>query len=110
MPEPVTFEEACHCPKCGNPGEERTATNLGRDHGQMHYIYCVSTLCPWFDTPWMIQTLPDGTIPIREFDPNIPGDFASKFPSADMNALGRRYIEDIVRRDLRGTEIDEGKK
>jgi hypothetical protein len=102
----TTFEEAKHCPKCGNVGEERSAVKLGSDHGVMHYLYCASQLCPWFDTPWMVQTLDDGSVPVREPD-RSPQDFQPI--SADMKAMGRRYMEDILRRDLRGTDIDEGK-
>jgi len=103
----TTFEDACHCPKCDNPGEERVTTKLARGHGVMHYIYCVSELCPWFDTPWMVQTLDDGSVPIREMDTRAPNDFQPM--SQEMKAMGRRYMEDILRRDLRGTEIDEGR-
>jgi hypothetical protein len=106
----VTFEEACHCPRCGQPGEERTTTNLGRAHGQMHYIYCNNQLCRWFNTPWMIQTLPDGTIPERE-PLSIPGtafgDLTRGRMSKDMEAMGRRFLEDALKRDIRGTELDK---
>jgi len=106
----TTLEDASHCPKCGNPGEERSTVNLGREKGQMHYFYCVTELCLWFDTPWMVQTRSDGLVPVRDPLSNVPGDFASMVPSKDMVAHGRRIMEDILGKTLIGTEIDEGKR
>lgn len=105
----ATFEEANHCPKCETPGDERQTTQLGKGHGVMHYIWCVNPQCEWFDTPWMVQTLPDGSVPERKFDPTIPTDLSRFKPSKEMNDMGRRYMEDILRRDLRGTDLDKGR-
>lgn len=63
-----TWEEASRCPKCGKPGEERrvmdappaTRLPLGT---KIHFIYCVTELCPWYNTPWQVQTNPDGSVP-----------------------------------------------
>lgn len=61
-----TFEEAKLCPKCGNPGEDRgtmpAPPNATRG-AKIHKIYCVTKLCPWFETVYYIQVNPDGTVP-----------------------------------------------
>ena len=62
------FEEAKRCPKCGNPGEDRKTQDVPMSAGlppktTVHLIYCVTKLCPWFDTCWSVQVNPDGSIP-----------------------------------------------
>lgn len=62
------FEEAKLCPKCGKPGEDRKSTpapNMPRGT-TLHFIYCMTELCPWFDTCWMVQVNVDGTIPEKK--------------------------------------------
>jgi len=61
----TTFEEAKQCPKCSNPGEDRiTRIAKGMKPGTTtHHIYCMSVLCPWYDTCWIVQVNPDGSIP-----------------------------------------------
>lgn len=63
--ERPTFEEACRCPNCGEPGEDRSQKLApGMPVGtKIHMVYCVKTGCDWFNTPWMVQTNPDGTVP-----------------------------------------------
>jgi len=58
----TTFEEAKLCPKCSLPGEDR-AVKAGPHGSKVHTIYCVTKLCPWYDTPWMVQVNADGSIP-----------------------------------------------
>lgn len=103
-----TFEEAQRCPECKEPGDDRIEQTLAIGSGKMHFIYCVNERCEWFNTAWMVQVLPDGTIPERPKDSRYPGDFAGKIMSPSQTAMGRRYIEDLLGRDLRGTEIDKG--
>lgn len=105
MAEVVTFEDAKKCPRCGTPGEERQTEALSRGHGHMHWIYCVKELCPWFDTCWMVQTLEDGTIPVREHDPSQPTDLSRFKPTPAMNEAGRRYMENVLGRELTGEDI-----
>lgn len=61
----TSFEEAKICPKCNKPGEDRkTVVAPGLPRGTtVHTIYCVSVLCPWYETCWMVQVNPDGSIP-----------------------------------------------
>jgi hypothetical protein len=60
-----TFEEAKRCPKCNQPGEDRaTRPAPGLVRGTtLHVIYCVTKLCPWFETSWFVQVNPDGSVP-----------------------------------------------
>jgi hypothetical protein len=74
----VTFEDAKRCPKCDNPGEDIETKSLGGKLGNMHVIRCIRELCPWYMTTWIIQVLPDGTIPVRpsrELEPRRPKTF-----------------------------------
>lgn len=62
----TTFEEAKVCPKCAKPGEDRMTKPAGRDlplGTTIHMIYCNTELCPWYNTCWMVQVNPDGSIP-----------------------------------------------
>lgn len=59
-----TFEEAKRCPRCNQPGEDRKQIPApGIPGAKVHTIYCVSQLCPWYDTPWLVQVNSDGSIP-----------------------------------------------
>ena len=59
-----TFEEVSRCPKCDKPGKEtRTLPPPRGTVGKLVEFRCVSELCPWFDTLWMVQVNPDGSIP-----------------------------------------------
>jgi len=62
----TTMEEAKKCPKCGQPGKEksiRAATNSRNKPCEIHMIECQSKLCPWFETSWAVQVNEDGSIP-----------------------------------------------
>jgi hypothetical protein len=63
----TTFEEAKLCPKCGLPGEDRLSKSAkapGLKPGTtIHHIYCTSQTCPWYNTCWMVQVNPDGSVP-----------------------------------------------
>lgn len=62
----TTFEEAKKCPKCKQPGQDRKTIKQRNSHGkpvETHLIYCVTQVCPWYDTPWQVTINPDGTIP-----------------------------------------------
>lgn len=59
-----TFEEAKRCPKCNQPGDDRSQIkSTGVRGATVHQIYCMTKLCPWYDTPWLVQVNADGTIP-----------------------------------------------
>lgn len=59
----TTFEQAKRCPKCGKPGEDSPKTTPGPKGSRVHQIFCRTELCPWYNTPWMVQVNRDGTIP-----------------------------------------------
>lgn len=68
MADVTTLEEAKRCPKCGNYGEDRIQRPVDRSTGlkagtMVHIIYCVTEICPWFNTCWMVQVNKDGSIP-----------------------------------------------
>lgn len=64
----TTLEEAKKCPRCSLPGEDRkvipapAAAHLPRGT-TIHLIYCMTELCPWFQTCWQVQVNADGSIP-----------------------------------------------
>jgi hypothetical protein len=61
-----TFEQAKRCPKCDLPGEDMGATPTTNARGmpvKVHSIFCRNPECKWFNTSWIIQINPDGSIP-----------------------------------------------
>lgn len=106
----TTFEEAKKCPKCGNPGDDRRVTptrNARRQKVDLHHIYCVTELCPWFNTMWLVQINEDGSIP----EPGQQlGD--KKYPALSQESATR--IEENILRQIEleqkpGTEIPNPK-
>ena len=63
--EKPTFETACLCPKCGRPGDARTQQQApGMPRGtKLHHVFCTTQMCPWYNTEWLVQTNPDGSVP-----------------------------------------------
>lgn len=62
----TTFEEAKRCPQCNQPGEDRKTIAAPPDLPRgttVHFIYCGTKLCPWYNTPWLVQLNPDNTVP-----------------------------------------------
>lgn len=62
---PKTFEDLKHCPKCDQPGEEtKSIPAPGAPRGTtLKTIYCRNDLCKWFNTMWLVQVNPDGSVP-----------------------------------------------
>ena len=102
----VTFEESKRCPKCGHPGNDRVQTPLEQGHGTMHYIYCETPVCPWYNSPWMVQTMPNGEIAQRDAKRPVT-DLTPTAITPDFKAAGQRYLEDLVNKDLRGSNLDK---
>jgi hypothetical protein len=90
----TTFEEAKRCPKCNQPGDDRKQLVLlnrdfkGGKAPVVHHIYCVTELCPWYDTPWLVQVNGDGTIPPKTNHTGSPkeyhGDFGTPQEAKDI--------------------------
>lgn len=61
----TTLEEAKRCPKCSQPGDHRLTTTPRnvKPGTRMLHVFCTSPLCSWYDTSWVIQINPDGSIP-----------------------------------------------
>jgi hypothetical protein len=107
MSEATTFEAAKLCPKCGKPGEEtmaRPVPNMPRGT-RVVTVYCRTVLCPWENTPWMVQVNPDGSIPAPKDHTKTPKHYVG-FEGHDGLA---EQIKDALERDveaqLRGGEI-----
>jgi hypothetical protein len=60
----ATWEEARHCPKCGEAGEARGGARATAKPGvKAQTVYCLNERCSWFSTGWVVQINPDGSIP-----------------------------------------------
>lgn len=74
----ATFEEAKRCPKCDELGED-TGSRRGSKGSRIHTVFCRNSACRWYNTSWVVQRMPDGTVPEREYSPHektfpaIPG-------------------------------------
>jgi len=60
-----TFEDRTHCPKCKEAGEETSSVPAPEapKGTTLKTIYCRNKRCRWFDTCWMVQVNPDGSVP-----------------------------------------------
>lgn len=64
-----SYEDASRCPRCDIPGDHTSSTPAKNSRGKpvsIHMFYCRNENCRWFNTSWIVQVNPDGTIP----DPN----------------------------------------
>lgn len=106
----TTFEQAKICPKCGNPGEDRkTQVAPNMPYGTtLHFIYCKTPLCIWFDSPWMIQVNPDGSVPPERNHTFTPKEYVG-FEGHDAEAaslMGQLRIMDQIKRTGQFDEIE----
>jgi hypothetical protein len=93
----TTFEEAKLCPKCGLPGEEGNPTPARNGRGQpvkVFLIWCRNEACKWFNTNWVVQINPDGTVPTAF---SQVGD--KQYPRLSQESQSR--IEDNIMRQLK---------
>jgi hypothetical protein len=103
----TTFEEAKRCPKCELPGEDKSTTAAKNSEGKpvkVHMIFCRNSECPWFDTSWIVQVNPDGSIP-EAYSQLGPKQFPKV--SGEMETKIRESIEAQVRAETSpgGAEI-----
>jgi hypothetical protein len=92
----TTYEEAKKCPKCGQPGDVRQVKPSRNNRGEeveVHMVYCVTVLCTWHETAWVVQVNKDGSIP-----PAYQGLGQKQYPTISQESASR--IEDNIRRQL----------
>jgi hypothetical protein len=97
----TTFEIAKKCPTCREAGEEVSVQPAPGGNGQVHIFACRNERCKDVDERWIVQTRPDGTIPVVE---RTPANKLYMPLSNDALASGQRMVEDAVQKDLRDTE------
>lgn len=72
----VRLEDAQRCPKCEQVGE-LNIKRKNRDGSKSFEVTCHNDRCSWFNTKWVIDTNPDGSVPEpklnrRKAYPEIP--------------------------------------
>lgn len=103
---PVRVEEASKCPKCKIVGVLQSTEHIGamdpRGDGKewdLAAYVCATEGCEWFGTGWAVQSDADGFVFERERgERGMDKTFTTLSP--DLKSAGRRYLEDIVNRDL----------
>jgi len=88
----TTIDEAKRCPKCGNAGEE-SGNHRGPRGSRVYTFICKNETCRWFDTGWLVQVKPDGTIPERE-----PGE--KEFPAMPDFDVNKERTEEAIKRQV----------
>lgn len=89
----TTYEEACLCPKCGQAGRV-ISIRAGRRPGVMlHMVQCVTELCNWFNTQYIVQVNEDGSVP-QAYSQIGP----KQFPGISQESASR--IEENIRAQL----------
>ena len=92
----TAYEEATRCPRCKHPG--KVTAIKPAPNGTAHVVDCQTATCEWYDTSWVVQVRPDGTIPDRTKDANLgPKLYPAYTPGQE--AMARRIIEDIQYHD-----------
>ena len=94
----TTYEEAKLCPKCEQPGEKTKEEAARRVPGaRLHTIYCRNPQCKWYNTPYIIQVNPDGTIPRPDAHRSrlVPG--LPERSDADVERANAALLESTLR-------------
>lgn len=89
----ISFEEVRKCPRCastGRIGSERPQ----RDGSKIVTIWCETPTCRWFNTSWIVQIMPDGSIA----EPKGHDKFFADIP--DRTEEVREYIDRDLRRQM----------
>lgn len=114
-PKQSTWEEASRCPKCGEPGELGktipTPSELPRGT-KLYEVYCrngdkvFSQDCKWFNTPWLVQVNPDGSVPAPSDHKGEPKQYVGDFGSDEeaQRVINQLKWEEEQQRNP-GTEI-----
>ena len=56
-----TFEDRIKCPQCGITGDPQPVEI--RSDATVYQVFCVTKLCRWYDTTWLVERNADGTVP-----------------------------------------------
>lgn len=98
MADATTFEEAKICPKCQLPGEDASTVSVPaggsiRPGTTAHMIYCRNENCKWYNTNWVVQVNPDGSIPPPQDHSRTEKKYGSQIP----DELGKRIVDNLGR-------------
>jgi hypothetical protein len=96
----TTVDEAKRCPKCQHPGKQvasRYTVNAKRARVSVLTFECETEVCPWFETTWIVQVNPDGTVPV-----NAPGPKSFPDVSPDTISRGAVLLDSIKQEEARG--------
>jgi hypothetical protein len=101
----ASFEEARACPKCAVSGEVNGARNIPRSRDRLMTIWCRNARCQWYNTSWVVQQRPDGSVP----DPD-PRGHIKDYPKTTPSGLivgNMQQLEDLLEAQRRegGAEI-----
>ena len=92
----VTWEEASRCPGiCGRQMVEVGKQRAQTGDGLIHILECQQELCNWYEERKLVQTMKDGSIPIRK-----PEKEFKAFTPQETSQFDRvlKYNEEILRR------------
>jgi hypothetical protein len=93
------FEEAKRCPRCTQPGELVDTRPAPNGNGTLHFFQCENERCKEYHERWIVQTMPDGTIPVDDNERTR----MKRYPELTSGQLssGLMQMEDLLQRDLR---------
>lgn len=71
----ATLEEASRCPKCQEVGDQGAPQRSNKPGVNIIPFTCKNERCRWYNTAWLVQVNPDGTIPDPSEVPRGPKQF-----------------------------------
>jgi hypothetical protein len=97
MPDTL-YEEARRCPTCKQPGKDVGSKPAPENMGRIHFYECQNDRCEDVNERWLVQELPDGTIPTPDLNKR-----GKNYPTLTPGQLsaGMMQLEDLLQRDLR---------
>lgn len=106
MADATTFEEAKMCPRCNLPGEDASQVPVEpsgriRPGTVAHMIFCRNKDCKWFNTNWVVQVNPDGSIPPPQ---NHRAGVDKKYDLLVPDEVGKRVVDNLAAQLARETE------
>jgi hypothetical protein len=113
----TTFEEASKCPRCGQPGEKGAEIPAPPGRGvpagaKLLTIWCrngnkaFSEDCRWFNTSWLVQVNPDGSVPPPSDHKGEPKEYVGDFGSdEEAQRIRNQLEEERLRQQNPGNEL-----